>query len=263
MMTIQLQTQAVSSSSSRTIAKRPSTYDPIRPPGSLTEAVVERIRTDIARGKLAAGARLPTEQEMLAAFKVSRTVVREAVAALRAEGLVETRQGVGAFVVGDRQAVPFRIAPGGLGSIGEVLDLMELRAAIETEAAGLAAERATQRDIRALESSLKKIDRALERGDLAIEQDFAFHRGIAEATGNPNFPRFLEYLGHYIIPRQSVRVVTPGTRSYLKTIQAEHEDIVSAIRARSVVEAQAAMRRHLTNSRNRYAKLARDASRRS
>ena len=223
---------------------------------------MERIRSDIAGGKLAAGARLPTEQEMIAAFKVSRTVVREAVAALRAEGLVETRQGVGAFVVGDRQAVPFRIAPGGLGSIDEVLELMELRAAIETEAAGLAAERATQRDIRALESRLRTIDRALERGELAVEQDFAFHRGIAEATGNQSFARFLEYLGHYIIPRQSVRVVTPDTRAYLKTIQAEHEDIVAAIRARSAGKAQAAMRRHLTNSRNRYAKLARSAKRR-
>ena len=262
MMTIQQQAQTVSGSSPQIVAKSSSTYEPIRPTGSLAEAVVERFRADIVRGKLAPGARLPTEQEMIAAFKVSRTVVREAVAALRAEGLVETRQGVGAFVAADRQAVPFRIAPGGLGSINEVINLMELRAAIETEAAGLAAERATRRNIRALEASLRKIDRALERGELAIEEDFAFHRAIAEATGNPTFPRFLEYLGHFIIPRQSVRVAAPDAWTYLKTIQAEHEGIVAAIRARSVGDAQDAMRRHLTESRNRYARLARDASRR-
>ncbi|MGH6922326.1 MAG: FadR/GntR family transcriptional regulator [Propylenella sp.] len=245
----------MSSSSSQPIARPATAYAPIRP-RSLTHEVVERIRADIASGELAAGARLPTEQEMIAAFQVSRTVVREAVAALRAEGLVATRQGVGAFVVDDAEPRPFSLAPGGLGSIDEVLDLMELRTAVETEAAGLAAERATQRDIRALETALTTIDDALDRGELAIEQDFAFHRAIAKATGNAHFLRFLEFLGRYIIPRQSVRVAPPDSRSYLTTIQGEHRDIVAEIASHSVSGAQNAMRRHLTNSRRRYAKLA-------
>ena len=77
------------------------------------------------------------------AMGVSRTVVREAVAALRAEGLVTTRQGSGAFVATDASRVPFRIDPEGLSSIGDVLEVMELRLAIEIEAAALAAERIT------------------------------------------------------------------------------------------------------------------------
>jgi DNA-binding FadR family transcriptional regulator len=133
---------------------------------------------------------------------------------------------------------------------------MELRAAVETEAAGLAAERATRRDIRALEAALATIDEALDRGELAVEQDFAFHRAIAMATGNAHFPKFLEFLGRYIIPRQSVRVATSDTRSYLTAIQSEHREIVAAIARHSVADAQAAMRRHLTKSRRRYAKLA-------
>ena len=80
---------------------------------------------------------------MTASLGVSRTVVREAVAVLRAEGLVETRQGVGAFVVRDVQRRPFRIDPDGLRSIGEVVQVMELRTGVEVEAAGIAAE--TQR----------------------------------------------------------------------------------------------------------------------
>ncbi|HEX9903479.1 MAG TPA: FadR/GntR family transcriptional regulator [Propylenella sp.] len=237
-------------------------YSPIRPRRSLTNEVVERIRADIAGGKLPPGARLHTEQEMIAAFQVSRTVVREAVAALRAEGLVATRQGVGAFVVEDSQPRPFSIAPGGLASIEEVLFLMELRTGVETEAAGLAAERATRRDIRALDAALETIDEALDRGDLAIPQDFAFHRCIAEATGNPQFPRFLEFLGRYIIPRQSVRIAAPDAKAYLATIQQEHRDIVSEVRRHSAAGAQAAMRRHLTNSRERYARLAGKGARR-
>ena len=253
-MTIQAQASAVSSTGSRK-AEAPA-YGRIAPQHSLAHEIVERIRNDIAGGKLAAGARLPTEQEMIAAFGVSRTVVREAVAALRAEGLVATRQGVGAFVAEDSAPRPFRIEPGGLASIDEVLRLMELRTGVESEAAGLAAERATKGDLRALELSLKKIDAALKREDLAIAEDFDFHRTIALATGNPHFVHFLEFLGRYIIPRQSVRVRSPDPLAYLRIIQAEHSEILAAIGSHSVPKAQAAMRRHLTNGRARYEKLA-------
>src|SRR5262245_66681395 len=68
---------------------------PLPAPRSLTHALIERLTSEITSGKLPTGARLPTEQELIAATGVSRTVVREAVAALRAEGLVTTRQGVG------------------------------------------------------------------------------------------------------------------------------------------------------------------------
>jgi GntR family transcriptional regulator, transcriptional repressor for pyruvate dehydrogenase complex len=87
-------------------------------------------------------------------------------------------------------------------------------------------------------------------------EDFGFHRAIADATGNPQFPRFLEFLGRYIIPRQSVRVEAPSVRSYLETIQAEHRAILATIRARSVAGARRAMRRHLLRSRDRYRRLA-------
>jgi DNA-binding FadR family transcriptional regulator len=226
---------------------------------SLTHEIVDRVRSDIVAGRLAPGARLPTEQEMIAAFGVSRTVVREAVAALRAEGLVSTRQGVGAFVTDEAPLRPFRIEPGGLASLGEVLQLMELRTGVETEAAGLAAERATRAGIRALEGALRAIDAAIRRGESAATEDFAFHRAIAEATANPHFARFLEFLGRYIIPRQSVRMLIPDLAAYLATIQEEHREIVAAIRGHDAAEAQAAMRRHLTNSRLRYARLAAEA----
>lgn len=251
----------MSSSTSRW-SERPSPgFHPIRPRRTLTHAVVERIRADIASGRLAPGARLPTEQEMISAFGVSRTVVREAVAALRAEGLVSTRQGVGAFVAEASRPRPFSVNPGGLGSIEEVLGLMELRSAVETEAAGLAAERATRRQVKTLEAALKTIDAALARGEIAVEEDFAFHRAVAEATGNTYFPRFLEFLGRYIIPRQSVRAATPDSKAYLAAIQEEHRAIVAAIAAHSLADAQAAMRSHLANGRQRYAALAGKAAR--
>jgi GntR family transcriptional repressor for pyruvate dehydrogenase complex len=233
-------------------------YAPLSPPPRLTHALIERLTQDIVSGKLAAGARLPTEQQLIAAAGVSRTVVREAVAALRAEGLVVTRQGVGAFVAASPRQ-PFRIHAGELRSLREVIEVMELRTGIEIEAAGLAAERASPADLRKIADAYAAIERAFRRGDAAVDEDFAFHCRIAEATGNPQFERFLDYLGRFIIPRQTVRVTTGSVRerqAYFDRIQGEHRDILQAVRAHAVSKARAAMRRHLLNSRRRYRKLA-------
>ena len=106
---------------------------------------------------------------------------------------------------------------------------MELRLAVEVEAAALAAERANRRQVAAIRTAWRGIERALHRGEGAVAEDFAFHRAIAEATGNGQFPRFLAFLGSHVIPRQSVRlsVDTPAERrAYLERIQHEHARIV-------------------------------------
>jgi DNA-binding FadR family transcriptional regulator len=232
---------------------------PVRPPLRLTREIAERIADEIATARLPPGAKLPTEQEMVTAMGVSRTVIREAVAALRAQGLIVTRQGAGAYVAADADRRPFQLAIDGLPSIAEVLDVMELRASVEVEAAGLAAERAAPAARRRVASALKAIDAALDRGESAIAEDFAFHRGIAAATGNPQFAHFLEYLGRFIIPRQSIRVAAhrpEGQRAYLETFQREHAAIAAAIAERDVDAAREAMRLHLANSQTRYRRLA-------
>ncbi|MBL8672041.1 MAG: FadR family transcriptional regulator, partial [Alphaproteobacteria bacterium] len=134
---------------SRAASGRSVLLSPVAPPRNLTHAIFDRLAGEILGGRMAPGARLPTEQEMVRSMGVSRTVVREAVAALRAEGLVVTRQGIGAFVAGDVQRRPFRIDPEGLRSIDEVVEVMELRMGIEIESAGLAAERAGAAQLRA------------------------------------------------------------------------------------------------------------------
>ncbi len=98
------------------------------------------------------------------------------------------------------------------------------------------------------------MDRAIARNESAIDEDYAFHRAIAEATGNAQFPRFLEYLGRFIIPRQTVRL--SGARAYLDAFQHEHRAIHDTIRKHDSTGARAAMRQHLLKSRERYRKLA-------
>jgi GntR family transcriptional repressor for pyruvate dehydrogenase complex len=232
---------------------------PLPPPRPMSREVVDRLASEIRARRLRRGARLPSEQQMMAAFGVSRTVVREAVAALRADGLVVSRQGAGTFVAGDADRRPFRIAPQGLRSIDEVLDILELRMGVEVEAAGLAAERASPARLRRVREALGAIDRAIAAGEPAIDEDFTFHAAIAEAADNPYFGRFLGFLGRLIIPRQSIRVQrTPPAeqRSYLNRIQAEHRAIFLALRQGDAPAARSAMRRHLANGRERYRRLA-------
>src|SRR5262249_28486496 len=127
----------IGSLAARSPAYKPSLKRPFGPGRNLSGPLVGRICPGSACGTRGAGLRLATEQELMGAMGVSRPVVREAVAALRAEGLVRTRQGSGAFVAADAARGAFRIDPEGLSSIGDVLEVMELRLAVEVEAAAL------------------------------------------------------------------------------------------------------------------------------
>ncbi len=231
---------------------------PLGPARNRTAEVVERLATEIARGRMPNGARLPTEQELTAQLGVSRTVVREAIAALRAEGLVETRHGIGVFVAAEQRR-PFRIDPDELQSLSEIVNVMELRTGVEVEAAGIAAERIDELGRRRMRRALQSLEEAVARGGSAIDEDFAFHQAIAKATGNPHFTRFLEFLGRFLIPRQSIRVGLKDPkdlRAYLDQIQGEHRQIADAIAAGDMAAARRAMHRHMMNSRQRYQRLA-------
>ena len=237
-------------------SKNIALLQPLEAPRGLTGELVARLTANIVSGKLPPGSRLPTEQEMIAATGVSRTVVREAVAALKADRLVITRQGVGAFVA-EQVRRPFRVDFDEHSTLREVLNVMELRTGVEVEAAGLAAERASALQVKRIADRLAAIAAAIGRGENAVEQDFAFHCEIADATGNPQFRRFLEYLGRFIIPRRTVwgSSAPASKRNYSDIFQQEHEQILDAIRRRAVSRARAAMQRHLVKSRRRYEKL--------
>jgi GntR family transcriptional regulator, transcriptional repressor for pyruvate dehydrogenase complex len=232
---------------------------PLAAAHKLSRGLFEQLAEQIKSGRLAPGERLPTEQELTRAARVSRTVVREAVAALRAEGLVITRQGVGAFVSAEPQRAPFRIDPDRMQSLGDILNVMELRLGVEIESAGLAAERASRGQVRAIGAAFEGIERASAQGKSAVDEDLALHRAIAEATGNPEFARFLQFIGSHLIPRRTVGGLIEqmgGQRAYLVLIQEEHRRIYQAIEQRDPKAARDAMRRHLMRSIERYRRLA-------
>jgi DNA-binding FadR family transcriptional regulator len=144
-------------------------------------------------------------------------------------------------------------------SLGDILNVMELRLGVEIESAGLAAERASRAQVRAISAALDAIDRAAAGGKTAVDEDLALHRAIAEATGNAEFPRFLQFIGRHLIPRRTVSGLPEqmgGRRAYLALIQEEHRRIYQAIESRDPKGAREAMRRHLTRSLGRYRRLA-------
>ena len=232
---------------------------PVAAERKLSRRLFEQLAEQIKSGRFAPGARLPTEQALTRAARVSRTVVREAVAALRAEGLVVTRQGVGAFVSAEPQRAPFRIEPERMQTLDDILGVMELRLGVEIESAGLAAERASKGQVRAILTAWNAIEEASAAGRSAVDEDLGFHRTIAEATGNPEFARFLQFIGGHLIPRRTVSGLPErmgGERAYLALIQEEHRRIYEAIEGGDAKGAREAMRRHLTRSLERYRKLA-------
>ncbi len=234
-------------------------HEPLGPTLSRTAQLAERLGRDIWDGKLRAGSRLPTEQELVARFQVSRTVVREAMASLRAEGLIVSRQGAGVFVTDNAVSRPFRIASNELRSLAEVENVMQLRLAVEVEVAAIAAERRTTADLRRIRSCLERIDEAISRGEAAVKEDLAFHCAIAAATGNPYFERFMQFLGPVIIPRQTIQVglkTAAERRAYVGLVQGEHRRLYAAIRKGDRDGARRLARQHLEAGRDRYRRLA-------
>jgi GntR family transcriptional regulator, transcriptional repressor for pyruvate dehydrogenase complex len=221
----------------------------------LSESVVSAIRGQVLSGEFAPGQKLPTESQLTETFGVSRTVVREAIATLAADGLVEARQGAGVFVI-NHPAQAFAAISYELGNkISHALNVLEVRMGIEIESAGLAATRRNSAQEARIQEAFFEFERLLDSRQATGKVDFAFHRAIAAATNNPFYIEVLDALGSRTIPCD---VASPwGTESvltheYQVGLQREHLAILNAISASDPDSARAAMRAHLSASQERY-----------
>ncbi|MBB3937586.1 FadR/GntR family transcriptional regulator [Aureimonas phyllosphaerae] len=221
----------------------------------LSESVVSALRAQIIAGDFAVGEKLPTETRMSEIFGVSRTVVREAVAILSADGLVEPRHGAGVFVRMNPQRRIASIAADVGDRISQAINVLEVRMGIEIESAGLAAERCNASQAARIQEAFFEFDRLIPLGEQTGKADFAFHREIAAATNNPFYVDILDALGDRTIPCDrtspwySVEVLSP---QYLMGLQREHLAVLQAITAGDPAGARDAMRRHLTSAQQRY-----------
>ncbi|RIX49741.1 MAG: FadR family transcriptional regulator [Rhodocyclales bacterium GT-UBC] len=231
----------------------PSASLPRKRSRSLGEEVMNDLRGKIEQGIFQPGDQLPTEPVLMAEQGVSRTVIREAISRLQAAGLVETRHGIGTFVLTPppkASASDFLMVE----TIRDVLAMLELRISLETEAAGLAALRRSDDQLAAMRQALGLFEEYIERGESAVDADFNFHLQIALATGNKYFEDFYRHLGTTTIPRarlDTAQFAEDKGQKYLQQTNLEHRAILDAIARQDPESARAGMRMHLSNSRER------------
>ncbi|WP_223009260.1 FadR/GntR family transcriptional regulator [Streptomyces sp. ST1015] len=202
---------------------------PVRP-SPLVEQATERLRERIVAGEWAVGARLPGETSLAAALGVGRSTVREALRGLAGEGFVRARQGAGVFVVsaepvGEEWASRLRKAA--------VRDVYEVRMAVETHAARLAAARRTEGDLVVIEGALAARRAAASGDDRAfVEADIAFHAAVVAAAHNPVlvglFGDFVPVLREGLVELLALTRVRDGDAG---VGDLAHEALVRAVRA--------------------------------
>lgn len=217
----------------------------------LSDTIYGQLLDEIMAGRFSAGDRLPTENQLAQRFSVSRPVVREALQRLQTDGVVMARQGSGTYV---QRSPSQRVAElTARHSLHEVLQVMELRMALEELSARLAARNRTEEQLRAIEQARQALGEAFPRDVAAREADYAFHRAIAVASGNPLLVEALDQLSERV--KGGMNVTLSLTRDASAQRQArvldEHDRIVHAIRVGDAESASIAMRYHLDQVRNR------------
>ncbi|HEX5555900.1 MAG TPA: FadR/GntR family transcriptional regulator [Chitinophagaceae bacterium] len=199
----------------------------------LADEVASRLRGQIVDGNYQSGGRLPSEPELMAAFGVGRSTIREAVRILAHSGLLRVQQGLGTFVeppAGITEPLGQRLKR------SQASELNEVRQLLEAKIAEKAATHRTAKDIDSMKSLLKKRMEVARSGDktACIEADIRFHISIAEAAGNDMLADLYKTFAIQI--RQSFQEVYTGTASFIKT-HALHEALLRSIVNKNAREA--------------------------
>ena len=224
------------------------------PARALSDTVAQQIQKQIEKGSFATSGKLPTEAVLAREFGVSRTVIREAISRLKNEGMVEPRQGSGVFVVERAGIRPLRIDYAQAVEPGSVVQILALRRAIEAEVASEAAMRRTDAQMAVIDAALAKIGTAVAEGEDGVAEDVAFHRAIANATGNPYFLKTLTFLNQYLEAGTLVTRKNEALREdFSRQVREEHAAIAAAIRAGDPMAARNAAQTHLYNAARRLA----------
>lgn len=224
-------------------------FSPVTSGARLSDQVADQLATEIRRGGLAPGDKLPTEAQLVAQFGVSRTVVREAVSRLKSLGLVDSRQGSGVFVQASASFAPLNFGARQAASQEAVIQMVEVRRALEAEVAALAAQRRSASHMRRIRAAVKALDAAVQKGGNGVSEDVQFHRAIADASGNPFLIQTLEYLGQFLHGATQVTRANEARRlDFAEQVRGEHAAIVQALEAGDAEAARQAAAGHMGNA---------------
>lgn len=212
--------------------------------------IVDQIEQLINAGELKVGERLPSERTMSKQFGVGRSTIREAITALDIMGLLEVRSGVGTFVRSDQ-----KIKSNELDNTFSPTDLFEARLYIEPEIARLAAIKAEEDDLKALESNLNRME-TLEEDDLYTfeEEDKVFHMLIARASHNEVYYSVSESLNRARIGPLWTRMKLKScqTKSHIAHCNDEHRNVFQAIVEKDGAKAKTMQKQHIENVKKQF-----------
>lgn len=218
---------------------------------TLSDRAYENILSKIMDGDIPVGGKLPTEQVLSSELGVSRPVLRQALKQLREDDVIVSRQGSGSFVKRRPEGAILDFAP--IGSIADIQRTFEFRAAVEGEAAYLAAERRTDSDLNELRASLAELDRCIAEGELGVAADEVFHVAVCNAADNKYFVAARSSMKSNILTgmnlTRNLSLTKPQDR--MKLVQDEHYEIFEAIEKGDRDSARNAMRAHVENARKR------------
>jgi GntR family transcriptional repressor for pyruvate dehydrogenase complex len=222
---------------------------PITRPKRLTDEVATAIASRIQSGSLHPGEQLPAERQLADSLGVSRPVIREALAQLKLDGFIESRQGVGVFVTPTPGHASFRLDRGNGAAADDLKQIFELRQMVEVAASELAAIRRTERDLRAMRSAFSRMEQCVRDGTDGAQADDEFHCTIAAATHNPYVGRFVQFLGQaFTSSRRPTWSDAGHAQGKAVMAQREHRRLLDAIAAGDPRAARAAAVPHLRNS---------------
>jgi GntR family transcriptional repressor for pyruvate dehydrogenase complex len=213
------------------------------PRNSLSDSIVQRFKDLISSGKLYPGEKLPSIKELAENFGVGLSSIREALTALTALGIIETRVGEGTYIRADlAESVLQPLTWTFILTQGKLTDLLEARQLIEVHLAGLAAVRATSDEIEELRSIAEQFKKAIGNQDECLRLDLEFHMAIARAAKN------------IVLRDLLIRLATSLSalvRRFLLDVEGQrlsskgHDDLIDAIAAHNAPGARQVMNRHL------------------
>jgi DNA-binding FadR family transcriptional regulator len=219
---------------------------------SLPDQIAQKLESQIAKGDLKPGSRLPTVARMALDYGVSQPVVREALTRLRSHGLIETRQGSGSSVLAPQARRGLQLGRSATWDAGALAELYAFRADIEAGSASLAALSGTASDRKALRAAIARLEHHLEDAVVGPDADLAFHMAIAKATHNRYRAKVVAYLHKEMLGAISIaRGNTARTPGQSQQVHLEHVAVLRAIEAGDADAAARAMRRHITRAATR------------
>lgn len=220
----------------------PALFEQVAREPRLSDKVADMMLETILSKRLDVGDRLPSERELGEQFGVSRTVVREAVRALVAKGVIEVRSGSGLRVAAvNASAVSESMSLFLRGGSLDFEKVHEVRKLLEVHLAGLAAERAGPEDVAALRAVHQRMERDSGDVEAAAHDDLEFHRVIARATHNELYLVLMDSIGRSLI---DIRRDNLGSGSAPATLE-QHARVLDRIAAHDAEGARRAMASHL------------------